>query len=102
MPPLPIPHWRTKSKPLSYALWFLCLIGLCGLHRIYLGRWISGVLWLVTGGLLLFGQIVDLFLIPRMVRIRNIEVQFIRRAVAQLEAEFRSTIQTRATRDPAA
>jgi TM2 domain-containing membrane protein YozV len=27
-------------------LWCLCFIGLCGLHRIYVGRVGTGILWL--------------------------------------------------------
>ncbi|NJM00380.1 MAG: TM2 domain-containing protein, partial [Synechococcaceae cyanobacterium SM2_3_2] len=47
----------------AYLLWILGLVGLCGLHRLYLGRW-SGLLWLGTFGLGSIGQLVDLFLIP--------------------------------------
>lgn len=62
-----------KSTPVSYLLWFLCLIGLCGIHRFYNGRWITGLIWLFTGGLLFIGQFIDLFLIPGMVRMSNLE-----------------------------
>lgn len=60
-----------KDKSLAYVLWLACLIGLCGIHRMYLGRWITGIIWLLTGGLLFIGQIVDLFLIPGMVEQEN-------------------------------
>ena len=62
-----------KSNGVSYALWFFCLIGFCGIHRFYNGRWITGIIWLLTGGVFLIGQIVDLFLIPGMVRSSNVE-----------------------------
>lgn len=55
-----------KSTGTSYLLWCCCLIGFCGIHRFYNGKWITGLIWLFTGGLLLIGQIVDLFLIPAM------------------------------------
>ena len=45
----------------------MCLFGFCGIHRFYTGRWVSGLIWLFTGGLLFIGQLVDLFLIPAMV-----------------------------------
>ncbi len=48
----------------AYLYWIL---GIFGAHRFYLGRPISGVIWFFTGGLLLFGWIFDLFLIPSMV-----------------------------------
>ena len=61
-----------KSVPISYLLWFFGGLGVLGLHRFYLGRWITGLLWLFTGGLFLIGAIVDLFLIPSMVQVENL------------------------------
>ncbi|KAA5541555.1 TM2 domain-containing protein [Roseiconus nitratireducens] len=48
---------------MAYLYWIL---GIFGAHRFYLGRPISGAIWFFTGGLLLIGWIVDLFLIPSM------------------------------------
>ena len=62
-----------KSTFASYILWLVCLVGICGLHRFYLGRPWTGLLWLLTAGLLGIGQIIDLFLIPGMVRNENLE-----------------------------
>ena len=55
----------------AYLLWLGAFFGLCGLHRLYVGRWISGVLWLMTGGLCGVGQVIDLFMMPRMVEDHN-------------------------------
>ena len=55
----------THSKVIGYLLW---LVGFTGAHRFYYGKQLTGVLWFFTGGLLLSGWIVDLFLIPRMDR----------------------------------
>ncbi|MDT7946334.1 MAG: TM2 domain-containing protein, partial [Cyanobacteriota bacterium PSP.bin.10] len=52
----------------AYVLWILGLFGICGLHRFYLGRWRTGLLWLLTFGLLGIGQLLDLIWIPGMVR----------------------------------
>ncbi|MGY2752571.1 hypothetical protein ACVW0Q_002381 [Thermostichus sp. MS-CIW-21] len=41
----------------AYVLWILGLFGLCGLHRFYLRRWRTGLLWLLTFGLLGIGQL---------------------------------------------
>lgn len=62
-----------KSTSTSYVLWALGLVLVCGLHRFYLGRPWTGLLWLLTAGLLGIGQIIDLFLIPGMVRNENLE-----------------------------
>ncbi|MEN9201961.1 MAG: TM2 domain-containing protein [Thermostichus sp. DG02_2_bins_29] len=55
----------------AYLLWGLALFGFCGAHRFYLGRWRTGLLWLLTLGLLGVGQLIDLLLIPGMVREKN-------------------------------
>jgi TM2 domain-containing membrane protein YozV len=62
------PPVATHSKIIAYLLW---LFGFTGSHRFYLGRPISGTIWFFTGGLLLIGWIIDLFLIPSMQRKAN-------------------------------
>lgn len=56
---------ETHSKFIGYILW---IFGFTGSHRFYFGKPISGTIWLLTGGLLLIGWIVDVFLIPGMAR----------------------------------
>lgn len=53
---------------LAYLLWCLVFVGFAGIHRFYSGRWVTGLIWVFTGGLLLIGQLVDLFLIPGQCR----------------------------------
>ena len=62
-----------RSVELGYLLWFGWLLGPwgCGLHRLYSGRIVSGIIWMLTGGLCGFGQLIDLFFISRMVRDYN-------------------------------
>lgn len=64
-----------KTKGIAYLLWALCLLGICGAHRFYTGRWITGLIWFFTVGLLGIGQIIDLFLIPGQVRAANLDDQ---------------------------
>jgi len=66
-----------KSTLLAYLLWFLGGCGTLGIHRFYLGRWVTGLLWLFTGGLFLIGAIVDLFLMPSMVAVENLSQQLL-------------------------
>lgn len=58
-----------RSFILAYLLWFF--FGLLGVHRFYLGRPITGVLWLLTGGLFGVGWIFDLFWTAVMVEDEN-------------------------------
>jgi TM2 domain-containing membrane protein YozV len=62
-----------KSSGIAYLLWLLCFVGFCGIHRFYAGRVITGVVWLLTFGLLGIGQLIDLLLIPEMIRTVNLE-----------------------------
>lgn len=58
----------THPVLMGYLFW---LLGFFGAHRFYFGKPVSGVIWLLTGGLLLIGWIVDLFLIPSMAEKAN-------------------------------
>lgn len=47
--------------PINYNVAWLLLtfLGIFGIHRFYLGKWLSGLLYLCTGGLLLIGVVYD-------------------------------------------
>lgn len=60
-----------RSVLVAYILWFF--FGVFGVHRLYCNRLWTALLWFLTGGLFLIGWIVDLFLIPAMVRETNRE-----------------------------
>jgi TM2 domain-containing membrane protein YozV len=64
-----------RSTIVAYLLWCLIFVGFAGIHRFYAGKWLTGLLWLLTGGLLLFGQAIDLLLIPGMVQLANLREQ---------------------------
>ncbi len=53
----------THSLIVGYLCW---IFGFLGMHRFYYGKQITGTIWFFTGGLLLVGWIVDLFLMPRL------------------------------------
>jgi TM2 domain-containing membrane protein YozV len=56
-----------KSSGTAYLLWLLMFIGLCGIHRLYCRKTVTGVIWLLTLGVVGIGQFIDLILIPGMV-----------------------------------
>lgn len=56
-----------RDTGVSYLLWIGGFMGFAGLHRLYNGKIVSGLLWLFTLGLFGVGQFVDLLLIPGMV-----------------------------------
>ncbi len=62
---------QARSVGWAYLLWLSWLVGIAGVHRLYTGRYISGLIWLFTGGLCGIGQVIDLLFIPRMVEDHN-------------------------------
>lgn len=74
-----------NSKGMAFALWLSCLFGLCGIHRFYLGRPGTGLLYLFTFGLFGVGQLVDLLRLPGMVAEENTKVAALR-ALAEKRA----------------
>lgn len=58
---------RDHSSGAAFLLWLACLFGLCGLHRFYLGKPISGFLYLITLGFFGIGQIIDLARLDTMI-----------------------------------
>ena len=57
------PAATTHNKAIGYLCW---LFGFTGAHRFYYGKPLSGMIWLLTAGLLGIGWLVDVFLIPGM------------------------------------
>ena len=60
-----------RNVAIAYVLWLPSFFGVCGLHRLYAGRWVSGLIWLFTGGLCGVGQFIDLLFIPLMIEDHN-------------------------------
>ena len=52
---------RFKSGQIDYTVaWvLLTFLGLLGIHRMYMGKWLTGILYLLTAGLLGIGYIYD-------------------------------------------
>jgi TM2 domain-containing membrane protein YozV len=62
-----------KNKTTAYILWCGGLFGLCGLHRFYIGKVGTGLLWLFTLGLVGIGQLIDLFTLSGQVDEVNVK-----------------------------
>jgi len=52
---------RYRSGEVSYTVGWVLLtfLGVFGIHRFYMGKWFTGLLYLLTGGLLLIGVLYD-------------------------------------------
>jgi len=53
----------SKNRNVALFLAFLGLLGFAGMHRLYVGRMISGAIYLFTFGIFGFGTIYDLYTI---------------------------------------
>ena len=49
----------------------LTFLGLFGLHRLYMGKWLTGIIYLCTGGLLGLGVLYDFFTLNEQVDLQN-------------------------------
>ncbi len=52
------------------------LIGLLGIHRFYLGKYLTGILWLLTGGLLGIGFVYDWLTLNEQVNRANLAASY--------------------------
>jgi len=60
---------RFQAGPLNYSVAWILLtfLGLLGVHRMYLGKWFTGILYLLTAGLLGLGYLYDYLTLNRQV-----------------------------------
>lgn len=56
----------------SIAWLLLTFLGLFGVHRFYLGKWITGIIWFCTGGFFLMGYLFDFLNLNEMVSEQNL------------------------------
>lgn len=55
--------FKYSPGELDYSLVWILLIflGIFGVHRMYMGKWITGIIYLLTGGLFFLGWLYDLW-----------------------------------------
>ncbi len=64
------------SVRMAYILWLPSLFGVCGLHRFYLGKFGTGLLYFLTGGLFGLGTLYDAFTLPDQVREARLKYRY--------------------------
>lgn len=64
---------RFRSGAINYSVAWILLtfLGLFGLHRFYMGKWITGAIYLCTLGLCGFGILYDFWTLNDQITIRN-------------------------------
>ena len=65
---------RFEPGPVDYnfAWILLTFLGIFGIHRMYLGKWVTGVLYLLTGGFFLVGILYDYWTLNDQVATENL------------------------------
>jgi TM2 domain-containing membrane protein YozV len=60
---------RFFDGPVDYSIGWLLLtfLGLFGIHRMYLGKWPTGILYLLTAGLFGLGWLYDFFTLNQQI-----------------------------------
>lgn len=64
---------RFSAGPLDYNLAWLLLtfLGIFGVHRFYQGKWLTGLLYLCTGGLCFVGVLYDFWTLNDQLTLHN-------------------------------
>ncbi|WP_438984450.1 NINE protein [Aequoribacter sp.] len=65
--------WRFTEGPINYSLAWILLtfLGIFGVHRFYMGKIFTGLLYLFTGGLFLLGWLYDLYTLNEQITQEN-------------------------------
>ena len=64
---------KYQEGPINYEIAWLLLVflGVFGIHRFYMGKWISGIIWLCTGGLFTLGWLYDFWTLNQNISEQN-------------------------------
>lgn len=65
--------FRYRTGPLDYTVaWvLLTFLGLFGMHRFYMGKWFTGIVYLLSGGIFGLGYLYDLWTLNDQVSLIN-------------------------------
>ena len=66
---------KFQPGPVDYNIAWILLtfLGVFGIHRFYQGKWISGILYLLTGGVFLVGIVYDFWTLNEQINLINNE-----------------------------
>jgi TM2 domain-containing membrane protein YozV len=64
---------RFSGGRIDYTVSWLLLtfLGFFGIHRMYMGKWLTGILYLLSGGLLGFGYLYDFWTLNEQITVLN-------------------------------
>ncbi len=66
-------RFRSGQADYSLAWVLLTFLGIFGIHRFYLGKWFTGIIYLLTGGLFLIGVLYDFWTLNDQISLKNAE-----------------------------
>ena len=66
-------RFRAGRYDYNVAWILLTFLGVFGIHRFYMGKWFTGIIYLLTGGLFLIGYIYDYWTLNDQLSILNSE-----------------------------
>ncbi|MGK0173240.1 MAG: TM2 domain-containing membrane protein YozV, partial [Gammaproteobacteria bacterium] len=52
-------RYETGERDYTVTWILMTFLGMFGVHRMYMGKWITGLIWFFTGGLFLVGYLYD-------------------------------------------
>ena len=66
---------RFRAGRINFNLTWVLLtfLGIFGLHRLYMGKWITAILYFFTGGLFLLGILYDYWTLNEQISSRNMQ-----------------------------
>ncbi len=64
---------RFNAGAIDYSVAWILLtfLGVFGIHRMYQGKWISGIIYALTGGLFFLGVLYDFWTLNDQISVRN-------------------------------
>ncbi|WP_110687864.1 NINE protein [Salinicola aestuarinus] len=64
-------RFRAGSTSYTLAWVLLTFLGVFGVHRLYMGKWVTGIIYLFTGGLFLVGVLYDFWTLNDQISLKH-------------------------------